>query len=119
MSSERCVPIEILQFLSRKWALLILSSLIRDHKLRYSELISRLGGISPKTLTERLRELEGEGIIKRELFAEVPPRVEYSLTKKGIELAASLVHVLNWVEKWYPAASESPSANSGSTVSRT
>jgi len=119
MNSERCVPIEIVQFLSKKWALLILSSLIRGQKLRYSELMNRLGGISPKTLTERLRELENEGIIKRELFAEVPPRVEYSLTKKGTELATSLVHVLNWVEKWYPAASGSSSANSGSPVSGT
>jgi DNA-binding HxlR family transcriptional regulator len=106
MNSERCVPIEIVQLLSRKWALLILSSLFRDQKLRYSELANRLGGISPKTLTERLRELENEGIIRRELFAEIPPKVEYSLTKKGTELATSFVHVLNWVEKWYPAQSE-------------
>jgi DNA-binding HxlR family transcriptional regulator len=101
-SAEECIPIEIVQLLSRKWALLILSLLIRDHKLRYSELANRLGGISPKTLTERLRELENEGIINRELFSEIPPKVEYSLTEKGTELAMSFVHVLNWVEKWYP-----------------
>ena len=119
MNSERCAPIEIIQFLSRKWALLILSLLIREHKLRYSELVNRLGGISPKTLTERLRELEKEGIIRREMFSEIPPRVEYSLTKKGTELAMSLVHVLNWVDKWYPASSESSSAHSESLISRT
>ena len=119
MNNETCVPIEILQFLSRKWALFILSSLIRDHKLRYSELMSQLSGISPKTLTERLRELESQGIIKRESFAEIPPRVEYSLTKKGKELAESFAYVLNWIDKWYPAASKSQTAKSISTVSRT
>lgn len=112
MNNENCVPIEIVQLLSRKWALLILSLLIRDRKLRYSELADRLGGISPKTLTERLRELEREGIIKRELFKEIPPKVEYSLTKKGTELATSFVHVLNWAEKWYPAQSKPTTAQS-------
>jgi len=119
MNSERCVPFEIIQLLSRKWALLILSSLFRDHKLRYSELASRLGGISPKTLTERLRELENEGIIKRESFPEIPPKVEYSLTKKGTELAMSFVHVLNWAEKWYPAQPEPSNANSESVALQT
>jgi len=111
MNDENCVPIEIVQLLSKKWALVILSLLIRDHKLRYSELADRLGTISPKTLTERLRELEGEGIIKREQFTEIPPRVEYSLTKKGTELAASFGHVLNWAEKWYPAQSKPASTH--------
>jgi len=119
MDNERCVPVEIVQLLSKKWALLILSLLIRDHKLRYSELAERLGGISPKTLTERLRELEKEGIIKRELFLEIPPRVEYSLTNKGTELAMSFVYVLNWVEKWYPAQSRPAKAPSESVVLRT
>jgi DNA-binding HxlR family transcriptional regulator len=108
MNTERCVPFEIIQLVSRKWALLILGSLIQHHKLRYSELADRLNGISPKTLTERLRELEKEGIIKRELFSEIPPKVEYSLTKKGNELAMSFVQVMNWAEKWYPPQPKTP-----------
>jgi DNA-binding HxlR family transcriptional regulator len=110
MKGEECVPIEIIQLLSRKWALLILSSLVSSNKLRYSELFHKLNGISPKTLTERLRELENEGIVKREAFSEIPPRVEYSLTEKGTELALSSVHIINWAEKWYPAPSKSPNA---------
>ena len=106
MKNEECVPIEIIQLLSRKWALLILGSLARTHKLRYSQLANQLEGISPKTLTERLRELENEGIIMREIFSEIPPRVEYSLTKKGTELALSSIHILNWAEKWYPTLSK-------------
>jgi DNA-binding HxlR family transcriptional regulator len=64
-----------------------------------------LKGISPKTLTERLRELEKEGIIVRKMFSEIPPKVQYSLTKKGCELAISLKYVVKWAEKWYPSNS--------------
>ena len=103
LKTEQCVPLEIFQLLSKKWTLLILYVLIPERKLRYSELASKLEGISPKTLTERLRELEKEGIIKREAFPEIPPKVEYYLTQKGCELAKSFTHVLNWAEKWYPS----------------
>jgi DNA-binding HxlR family transcriptional regulator len=105
MKAEECIPLEILQMLSKKWALLIPSLLYPNHKLRYSELASKLQGISPKTLTERLRELEKRDIIRRESFAEIPPRVEYSLTERGRELAVSLKDVLKWAEKWYPSNS--------------
>ena len=94
-----------MQMLSKKWTLLILSLLVGRQNLRYTELIDRLDGISPKTLTERLRELEKEGIIARKMFSEIPPKVQYSLTEKGCELAASLKHVLKWAEKWYPSNS--------------
>jgi len=107
VKDEECVPIEIIQLLSRKWSLLILGLLVSSHKLRYNELFHTLNGISPKTLTERLRELENEGIIMREAFSEIPPRVEYSLTKKGTELAQASVHIINWAEKWYPATPRS------------
>ena len=106
MKAEECVPLEIIQMLSKKWALLILSLLYSNHKLRYSELASKLEGISPKTLTERLRELEKEGIIRRESFSEIPPRVEYNLTQKGSELASSFTYVLKWAEKWYVTTPE-------------
>jgi len=103
LKTEECIPLAVFQMLSKKWTLLILSVLIPPRKLRYSELASKLEGISPKTLTERLRELEKEGIIKREVFPEIPPRVEYYLTQKGCELAKSFTHVLNWAEKYYPS----------------
>jgi len=105
MKTEECVPLEIIQMLSKKWALLIPSLLYPNHKLRYSQLADKLEGISPKTLTERLRELEKENIIKRKSFSEIPPRVEYSLTKRGLELAAALEPFLEWAEKWYPSNS--------------
>jgi len=54
--------------------------------IRFNKIMKNLNSISPKTLTDRLKELEKAGLIKREIFAEIPPRVEYSLTLDGIEL---------------------------------
>ena len=58
--------------------------------------MEELGGISPKTLSDTLKELQSEGIIKRESFAEIPPRVEYSLTNDGVELRKSIIPLLKW-----------------------
>jgi len=55
-----------------------------------------LPGISPKTLSDTLKELEAEGLIRRESFAEIPPRVEYSLTKDGIDLRDAILPLLSW-----------------------
>ncbi len=65
-----------------KWTLLIFRDLA-DGRKRFNELERSLAGISPKTLAERLRMLQELGMIEREAFAEVPPRVEYTLTTKG------------------------------------
>ncbi len=65
-----------------RWAGRVLYTLL-DGRKRHSELLRLLPGISPKTLTDRLRELEQEGFVVREQFAEIPPRVEYSLTERG------------------------------------
>jgi len=89
-----------MQLLSRKWTLLIIKSLIDSGTLRYRELATRLNGISPKTLSDRLKELEQQDIIRRESFPEIPPRVEYSLTEKGAELGAALKGIVDWSEKW-------------------
>jgi DNA-binding HxlR family transcriptional regulator len=64
------------------WTLLIVRDLMRGHK-RFGELQESLHGISPKTLSQRLKMLEAAGVITRRAFAEIPPRVEYALTAKG------------------------------------
>ncbi len=61
--------------------------------------MANLGNISPKTLADRLKELEKSGIIIREYFAEIPPKVEYSLTKDGMELRNSMIPLMEWVFK--------------------
>ncbi|GBE17507.1 MAG TPA: transcriptional regulator [Euryarchaeota archaeon] len=91
---------ETMQLLSRKWTLMIIKALIDHGRLRYTELAGSLNGISPKTLSDRLKELKQVGIVRRKSFAEIPPRVEYSLTEKGIELGESLSAIVDWSVKW-------------------
>ncbi|MCV0409291.1 helix-turn-helix domain-containing protein [Nitrosopumilus sp.] len=68
--------------------------------IRHKQFKESLKGISSKTLSTRLAELVSEGILKRETFAEIPPRVEYRLTKKGQELIESITDLLQWMQKW-------------------
>ena len=71
--------------ISNKWKVLILRDLITGTK-RYNELNRLVVGISAKVLTENLKDLEQDGIINRKVYPQVPPKVEYSLTAKGLEL---------------------------------
>lgn len=77
-----CPVARTAQIMGNKWTPLILRDLADGHK-RFSELERSLRGISPKTLSERLRKLEEAAVVERTCFAEVPPRVEYELTRKG------------------------------------
>lgn len=71
--------------IGNKWKIIILRDLLTGTK-RYNELTRSVVGISAKVLTENLRDLERDGIIKRKVYPVVPPKVEYSLTSKGLEL---------------------------------
>ena len=68
--------------------------------VRYKEFKQALKGISSKTLATRLKELEKSGILERQSYNEIPPRVEYKLTGKGQELVRSLIDLLQWMKKW-------------------
>jgi DNA-binding HxlR family transcriptional regulator len=93
-------PLEgVIDVISKKWALLIVNALGNCEKLRFNALMVELGRISPKSLSDTLKELQAEGLIKRESFAEIPPRVEYSLTQDGIELRKSILPLLEWAVK--------------------
>lgn len=79
-------PIQfVADLLGNKWSILVLRELFRGDR-RTHELLAALPGISTKTLTQRLRELEAQGLVERRIYAEIPPRVEYSLTPKGHQL---------------------------------
>lgn len=80
-----CPVARTAEIISGKWTLLIIRDLASGVK-RFNQLERSLCGISPKTLSERLRSLEEEGVLSRKTFAEVPPRVEYTLTEKGRDL---------------------------------
>lgn len=86
----------IMGVLSKKWALLIVTTIGNHGVLRYGELEKKMEGISPKTLSDRLKELEGANLVIRETFSEIPPRVEYSLTKEGLELRSALIPLMKW-----------------------
>ena len=93
----RCVPMSSLQaVLSGKWKILILWYIAFYKVQRFGELLRRLDGITQSTLPKQLRELETDGFIHREIYKEVPPKVEYTLT----ELGKSFVPVLNQMMAW-------------------
>jgi DNA-binding HxlR family transcriptional regulator len=68
--------------------------------VRYKQFRQALQGISSKTLAYRLKELEKAGVLERQSFNEIPPRVEYRLTAKGQELVESIINLLQWMRKW-------------------
>ncbi len=82
-----------------KWKSLILCTL-KDGKLRFSEINTRLPDITQRMLTKTLRELEKDGIINRKVYAEVPPRVEYCLTPKGESVLPILDSLCEWGKKY-------------------
>jgi DNA-binding HxlR family transcriptional regulator len=79
---ETCPVARSVAVLDGKWTMLVLRDLLRGTK-RFSELRESLAGISPKTLTDRLRALEEQGMVQRLVYPEIPPRVEYRLTERG------------------------------------
>ena len=95
----RCVPMCSLQsVLSGKWKILILWYVAFYHVQRFGELMRRLDGITQSTLTKQLRELEADGFLHREIYPEVPPKVEYTLTEMGKSFVPVLEHMMCWSE---------------------
>lgn len=85
--------------LGSKWKPIIVL-VIKDRKLRFGELAVRINVISRKVLTDQLREMQTDGLIIREEFKELPPRVEYSLTEKGLALLPILYLLEEWEAKF-------------------
>ncbi len=83
-----------MDIISKKWALLVINTIGNSQTIRYSEIRDVLGEINSQVLSDRLKELEEAGLIKREAFAEIPPRVEYSLTKDGKALSVVSTNML-------------------------
>lgn len=89
-------PVETtLLLIGNKWKVLILRDLL-DGTKRFGELKRSIGSVSQKVLTQQLRAMEEDGLVHREVYAEVPPRVEYSLTELGESLKPILDAMLNW-----------------------
>lgn len=93
-----CPVVTVLELIGNKWKILIIRDLL-DGKKRFGEL-RKTTGSSQKSLTSNLRELENDGLLIREVFAQVPPRVEYSLSDVGHSLAPILDTMADWGEDY-------------------
>ncbi|MEY8336782.1 winged helix-turn-helix transcriptional regulator [Lachnospiraceae bacterium 62-35] len=97
----RCVPMSKLQsVIGGKWKILILWYVAFYKVQRFGELMRRLDGITQSTLTKQLRELESDGFLHREIYKEIPPKVEYSLTEFGESFIPVLQTMMAWSEKY-------------------
>lgn len=96
---EVCCPVEAtLHVVGGRWKVLVLHYLFQG-TMRFGELSRALKGISARTLTKQLRELEADGILARKVHQQIPPMVEYSLTAKGRELEPVLMAMHAWGER--------------------
>jgi DNA-binding HxlR family transcriptional regulator len=93
-----CLVETTLSVIGGRWKVLILQQLLEGVK-RFNELRRALAGITHKTLTQQLREMEADGIIHRKVYAQIPPKVEYSLTPLGKTLRPVLTAMHNWAER--------------------
>ncbi|MDE6418257.1 MAG: helix-turn-helix transcriptional regulator [Duncaniella sp.] len=94
--TAHCPVRNVISRFSSKWAMLILSVLAENGPTRFNAIGKALPDISPKVLTSTLKTLEEDRLVHREMFSEIPPRVEYSLTRKG----ESLIPILNSLIAW-------------------
>ena len=89
----------VIDTIGKKWGLLIINEIGNHGKLRYNELMSELKGISPSTLATMLKDLEKEDLIEKQVFREIPPRVEYSLSARGKDLREAIIPLIKWATK--------------------
>ena len=102
MSDPTCPVCATADIICGKWTILVIRDLA-EGRSRFCELERSLAGISPRTLSLRLRALEEEGILKRQTFPEVPPRVEYALTAKGEALVPIVEAMREYGTEWLGA----------------
>jgi DNA-binding HxlR family transcriptional regulator len=96
--ARECASRVVLDRIGDRWTVLVVAALA-DGKLRFSQLRNRIEGVTPKVLTQTLRALERDGVLTREVFAEVPPRVEYELTELGRNLLTPIDAIRVWAEQ--------------------
>lgn len=108
--NETCPVCRTAEIVCGKWTLLLVKGLAEGHS-RFCELERTLEGISPRTLSLRLRALEEEGIVARHTFPEVPPRVEYVLTEKGRALVPLIEDMRAYGKQWLGAGCEADASD--------
>jgi DNA-binding HxlR family transcriptional regulator len=111
MTDPTCPVCRTAEIISGKWTLLVIRDLA-DSSRRFCELERSLAGISPRTLSLRLRALEEHGIVVRHTYPEVPPRVECALTEKGKALVPLIEDMRNYGRRWLAAEERARRARS-------
>ena len=106
-TNSECPVCKTAEVVCGKWTLLVIRDLAEGNR-RFCELERSLEGISPRTLSLRLRALEEEGIVERHTYPEVPPRVEYALTGKGEALAPLIEDMRTYGTRWLLAEDAEP-----------
>jgi len=102
---SKCSMTRSMGIIGNKWKPIIIY-ILQKRRIRFGQLDAIIPLITRKVLTEQLKELEDDGIVVREAFREIPPRVEYSLTEKGLELLPILNSIIVWNEKHETAPRE-------------
>lgn len=100
MGQERICLNEAFEILGKRWNGLIVNSLL-ENALRFSDIAERIPEISSRMLAQRLKELETQGILKREVYPETPVKILYTLTEKGEDLEQTIRSIQTWANKWY------------------
>jgi DNA-binding HxlR family transcriptional regulator len=108
-ANSTCPVCRTAEVVCAKWTMLVIRDLA-DGRSRFCELERSLAGISPRTLSLRLRALEEEGIVERRTYPEVPPRVEYALTEKGRALVPLVEGMREYGRRWLNADGECDTA---------
>ncbi|MFN8375963.1 MAG: helix-turn-helix domain-containing protein [Anaerolineae bacterium] len=115
--ADDCPTRQVLDRIADKWTTLVMG-LLEEKPKRFSELQREIVGISQKMLTQTLRILERDGLIRRKVYAEVPPRVEYSLTPLGETLCVHLAALRDWAENHIDAISAAQNAYDARSMER-
>ena len=91
-----CAVDATMSVIEGRWKTVILCKLYKNGPMRFNQLMRSIDGVSPRILTKQLKELESDGIINRISYQEIPPRVEYSITEKGMSLAPIMIAMAEW-----------------------
>jgi DNA-binding HxlR family transcriptional regulator len=98
--TQGCEIASIWEVLGRRWSLLILKNFCNKEVIRFNELKRALTGISSTVLSDRLLDLEREGLISKKIYPEIPPKVEYRITPQARELESILSELGKWANRW-------------------
>ena len=90
---------EAVELIGKRWSGAIVRSMLSG-SVRFSDILNQVPGLSDRLLSERLRELEAQGIVERHVYPELPVRIEYTLTHKGAELREIIITVDAWADRW-------------------